>query len=177
MKQEPDLSIPSGNPRLAADDGVFDLPGAEPAWRWAHNCANATCDCRSALEIATDVGRDFLLERGQAVLEALTARGESPDPGAAIDDLIVFNMDIDFGDCSSSGTRTTAQGSRAAIRSSRISAPASSDLHRRCHPRSVATTLALVAPAGNTRSAAEQAERPEAVFVSGPNRFRARPLT
>lgn len=95
MKQETNLSIPSGNPRLAAADGVFELPGAEPAWIWAHTCAIATCDCRSALVIATHVGRDFLLERGEAVLDALSARKEAPNRGAAIDDLIVFDMDID----------------------------------------------------------------------------------
>lgn len=95
MKSETNLSISSRNPRLAADDEVFELPGAEPAWMWAHTCAIATCDCRSALIIATHVGRDFLLERGEAVLDALSARKEAPNPGAAIDDLIVFNMDID----------------------------------------------------------------------------------
>ncbi|MDP2824884.1 MAG: hypothetical protein Q8O52_19650, partial [Sulfuritalea sp.] len=45
--------------------------------------------------LATHVGREFLLERGSVVLDALNGQGDGLTVAAAIDDLIVFHIDID----------------------------------------------------------------------------------
>lgn len=87
--------VPSENVSHAQDDGIFELNGAEPAWIWAHTCRSATCDCRSALVLATHVGQEFLLERGAVAVDALNSRSDGSTVAAAIDDLIAFHIDID----------------------------------------------------------------------------------
>jgi len=81
--------------RLAHDDGVFELAGAEPIWIWAHTCPKPRCSCRSALVLATNEGRDTLLERGAVVREAWNAGTGYAEIGEKLDDLVVFHIDID----------------------------------------------------------------------------------
>ena len=80
---------------LAPDDGLFELAGAKPAWIWAHTCPKPECECRTALILATDTGREYLLERGAAVRDAWKTGASQSSVAATIDDLVVFHLDID----------------------------------------------------------------------------------
>jgi len=84
-----DNSLPSEN------DRIFELAGPEPVWIWARTCDLVSCECRSVLVLATHAGREFLLERGAAALDALNRRRNGLAIPAAIDGLIVFHVDID----------------------------------------------------------------------------------
>jgi len=81
--------------RIAPDDGVFELTGAEPAWIWVHTCPTFACSCRSALVLATQDGREQLLERGCSVRDAWNTGGDFSKAALTLDDLIVFHIDID----------------------------------------------------------------------------------
>lgn len=83
---------------LAPDDGVFELAGAEPAWIWVHTCPTLACSCRSALVLATRHGRDLLLERGADVRDAWNTGNDYSSVAGALDELIVFHLDIDTGE-------------------------------------------------------------------------------
>ena len=88
--------LPSaGNVRLAAEDGVFELAGAAPAWIWVLTCPTPSCPCRTALVLATHDGREHLLERAAAVRDAWNAQTDYSAAAAALDDLVVFHIDID----------------------------------------------------------------------------------
>ena len=101
MKHGKNDSLTARNVRLAPDDGVFELAGAEPAWIWVHTCPKPTCSCRSALVLATHDGRELLLERGAAVRDAWNTQTNYSRVAAALDDLIVFHIDIDTVEISS----------------------------------------------------------------------------
>ena len=101
MKHGKNDSLTTKNVRLAPDDGVFELAGAEPAWIWVHTCPKPTCSCRSALVLATHDGRELLLERGAAVRDAWNTQTNYSRVAAALDDLIVFHIDIDTVEISS----------------------------------------------------------------------------
>lgn len=89
-------AAPSGaTVQLAPGEGVFELAGDRPTWIWAHTCPDAKCDCRSALILATDEGRDVLLERGTAVHEAWIAGAEYTHVARRLHDLDHFFIDID----------------------------------------------------------------------------------
>lgn len=81
--------------RLAPDDGVFELPGDEPTWIWAHTCPTENCQCRVALVLTTQDGRDALLERGAAVREAWNTGGDYYKVAESLSDLIAFRLEID----------------------------------------------------------------------------------
>lgn len=89
---------------LAPDDGVFELAGTEPVWLWVHTCPTSGCSCRSALVLATRDGRDLLLERGAAVRDAWNGGGDYLSVAKALDELIVFHLDIDTGEVLSPDT-------------------------------------------------------------------------
>lgn len=95
MKRSKNDSLSTEHVRLAPDDGVFELTGTKPAWLWVHTCPEPACECRSALVLATHEGRERLLERGAAVREAWNAGTGYSKAAAALDDLIVFHVDID----------------------------------------------------------------------------------
>lgn len=101
MKHGKNDSLATEDVRLAPDDGVFELAGAEPAWIWVHTCPKPRCSCRSALVLATHDGRELLLERGAAVRAAWNTRTNYSRVAAALDDLIVFHIDIDTVETSS----------------------------------------------------------------------------
>ncbi len=82
--------------RLAPDDGVFELSGAEPSWIWVHTCPTPECECRSALVLATNEGRNVLLERGAAVHAKWNTRDTSyRNLAATLDAVLAFHIDID----------------------------------------------------------------------------------
>lgn len=85
---------------LAPDDGVFELTGAPPLWIWVHTCFTPACACRSALVLATDEGRERLLERGAAVREAWNAGVNYKKVARSLDGLCAFALDIDSADIS-----------------------------------------------------------------------------
>jgi hypothetical protein len=95
VKRSKNDSLSTEHVRLAPDDGVFELTGTKPAWLWVHTCPEPACECRSALVLATHEGRERLLERGAAVREAWNAGTGYSKAAAALDDLIVFHVDID----------------------------------------------------------------------------------
>lgn len=95
MKHGKNDSLTTQKVRLAPDDGVFELAGPEPAWIWAHTCSALACSCRSALVLATQDGRDLLLERGAAVLDAWNTGNDYFKVAATLSDLVVFHIDID----------------------------------------------------------------------------------
>ena len=96
MKSDAGTSVKRDKVRLAPDDGVFELPGAEPAWIWVHTCPKPECECRSALVLATNAGRKVLLQRGAAV-HAAWSTGEIGyyKFAAKLDNLLAFHIDID----------------------------------------------------------------------------------
>lgn len=101
MKHSKNESGPAATKvQLTPDDGIFELPGVEPAWVWVHTCPTPDCSCRDALILATHEGRDLLLERGSAIHDAWNAGNDYSDEAAALDDLIVFYIDIDTGEAS-----------------------------------------------------------------------------
>jgi hypothetical protein len=81
--------------RLTHDEGVFELAGPATTWIWVHTCPKPRCECRSALVLATNEGRDVLLERGAVVHEAWNAGIGYNEIGEKPDDLVVFHIDID----------------------------------------------------------------------------------
>lgn len=85
---------------LAPDDGVFELAGATPLWIWVHTCFTPTCACRSALVLATDEGRERLLERGAAVRDAWNASVNYKEVALSLDGLCAFDLDIDSAEIS-----------------------------------------------------------------------------
>ena len=93
-------SPPIESVQLAPDDGVFELPGAQPAWIWVHTCPDRACSCRAALVLATQGGREHLLERGAAVREAWNTGTGYAKTAGKLDDLIVFFLDIDTAEVS-----------------------------------------------------------------------------
>ena len=95
MKHGQTDSLTTKNVQLAPDDGVFALAGAAPAWIWVHTCPAPACSCRTALVIATHDGREMLLERGAAVRDAWNNSTSYSRVAAALEDLIVFHIDID----------------------------------------------------------------------------------
>lgn len=94
MNHNQSLARTTGPVRLAPDDGVFQLAG-EPTWIWVHTCPTLDCQCRSALILATQDGRDFLLERGAVVREAWNTGNNYSEVAESLGDLIVFYIDID----------------------------------------------------------------------------------
>lgn len=96
MSHDRNDSLSAERVQLSPDDGVFELPGADPVWLWVHTCPTPGCSCRSALVLATHDGRDQLLERGAAVRDAWNAGRKYLEVAAAIDNLIVFCLDIDI---------------------------------------------------------------------------------
>ena len=80
---------------LGLDEGLFELPGNEPLWIWVHTCPDRRCDCREALILATNEGRDALLTRGLPVRESWQARTSYADVAAQLEEFTPFFLDID----------------------------------------------------------------------------------
>ena len=72
---------------LAPDDGLFELAGTKPAWIWAHTCPMPDCSCRTALILATDMGREHLLERGAAVRDAWKTNTDHSSAAATLGEM------------------------------------------------------------------------------------------
>lgn len=81
--------------RLPSNERVVELTGARPTWLWVRTCAESLCDCRSALIVTTDVGREALLEQGAVVRDALAAGATQWEVGAKLIDVDHFFLDID----------------------------------------------------------------------------------
>lgn len=86
---------------LTLEDGLFELPGSEPAWLWAHTCSMPDCECRSALLVVGSHGREALLEQARLVDTAWRDGGRYADVAAALDGVEVFHIDIDTVEASS----------------------------------------------------------------------------
>ena len=87
--------------RLAADEGVFELAGSPPTWISVFTCPTPGCQCRSALVLGTDSGRETLLERAVSVRNAWNSNSDYRQEAAQLDDLVAFFVDIDTADVSS----------------------------------------------------------------------------
>jgi len=81
--------------RLPSNERVVELTGARPTWLWVRTCAEPLCDCRSALIVTTDVGREALLGQGAAARDALAAGATQWELGAKLIDIDHFFLDID----------------------------------------------------------------------------------
>lgn len=53
---------PAG-PALAPNECVLELPGSPPTYLWARTCDMPRCDCRDAIVLVTDAGRQAVLEQ------------------------------------------------------------------------------------------------------------------
>jgi hypothetical protein len=80
---------------LTVEDGLFELPGREPTWIWAHTCPTPNCACRTALIVSTPRGREALLERARVVDEARRAGAGYVDVASQMEGVEVFHLDID----------------------------------------------------------------------------------
>lgn len=87
--------------RLTVEDGLFELPGPEPAWLWAHTCSMPDCECRSALLVVGSHGREALLEHARCVDAAWRDGKDYAAVAAALDNVEVFHIDIDTVEASS----------------------------------------------------------------------------
>lgn len=95
MNSTTNLAHTTEKARLALDEGVFELAGDEPTWIWVHTCPTENCQCRTVLVLATDDGRDALLERGAAVREAWNTGGDYYKTAESLSNLIAFRLEID----------------------------------------------------------------------------------
>ena len=86
---------------LTVEDGLFELPGPEPVWLWAHTCSMPDCDCRSALLVIGLHGREALLEQARRVGAAWRDGAGYADVADQLDGVEVFNIDIDTVEVSS----------------------------------------------------------------------------
>ena len=93
-------SLPAVPVHMAPDAGVFELAGIPPAWIWVHTCPTRNCSCRFGLVMATYAGREKLLERGASVHQAWASGFGYRKVAKELDDLIVFDIDIDTADVS-----------------------------------------------------------------------------
>ena len=81
--------------QLAADDGVFELAGSPPTWISVFTCPTPRCQCRTALVLGTDSGRETLLERAASVRNAWNSNADYGMQAEQLDDLVAFYIDID----------------------------------------------------------------------------------
>ena len=81
--------------RLAADDGVFELAGSPPAWISVLTCPIHNCQCRTALVLSADGGREELFMRGATVHDAWEVESGYREAAGKLDDGITFFIDID----------------------------------------------------------------------------------
>jgi hypothetical protein len=77
------------------EDGLFELPGPEPAWLWAHTCSMPDCECRSALLVVGSHDREALLEQARRVDAAWRDGERYADVAAALEGVEVFHIDLD----------------------------------------------------------------------------------
>jgi hypothetical protein len=92
--------LPAVPIQLAPDAGVFELAGTPPVWIWVHTCPTPNCDCRSGLVMGTYAGREKLLERGANVHLTWEAGTGYRKAAQGLDDLVVFDIDIDTAEVS-----------------------------------------------------------------------------
>jgi SEC-C motif len=85
----------SGKVHLAPEDGLFELPGPEPVWIWAHTCPTPRCPCRTALVASTKDGRDVLLDRGGPIRDAWNDGTSYAKAAKEAEGLLVFSVNID----------------------------------------------------------------------------------
>ena len=62
--------------QLAADDGVFEVAGSPPTWISVFTCPKPRCQCRTALVLSTDSGRETLIERAASVRNAWNSNAD-----------------------------------------------------------------------------------------------------
>jgi len=80
-----------------SEAGLIELAGDNPRWIWAFTCPLPDCDCRTAVVLSTDGGRETLVVRGAPVRDAWL-RGEShAKAAAALEGVTAFAIDIDEG--------------------------------------------------------------------------------
>jgi hypothetical protein len=86
---------------LTAQDGLFELPGPEPLWLWAHTCSTPDCDCRRALLVVGSHGREALLEQALRLDAARRDGALVAEVAATLDGVDVFDLHIDTVEASS----------------------------------------------------------------------------
>lgn len=88
------------DPIFGLDKCLFELPGKNPLWIWAHACPDKNCDCRNVFIIATEESRGALLTRGLPVHEAWQANTGYVAVAAQLEEFTPFFIDIDTLDVS-----------------------------------------------------------------------------
>jgi hypothetical protein len=81
--------------QLAANEALFDLPGDTSTSLWVRTCEDPQCQCRSALVVATDAGRDVLLKQAAIVRAAWNAQVTDSSVASRLDRAHHFFLDID----------------------------------------------------------------------------------
>jgi hypothetical protein len=81
--------------QLAANEGLFELPGDASTSLWVRTCEDPQCQCRSALVVVTDAGRDVLLKQAAIVRAAWNAQVKDSSLASRLDRAHHFFLDID----------------------------------------------------------------------------------
>lgn len=82
---------------LAANEAVFALPGDPATLLWVRTCEATDCDCRTAVAVATDAGRDLLLDQAAIVRAAWEADEMDDAMASRLDRCHHFCIHIDSG--------------------------------------------------------------------------------
>jgi hypothetical protein len=81
--------------QLAANEALFELPGDTSTSLWVRTCEDPQCQCRSALVVVTDAGRDVLLKQAAIVRAAWDGQVTDSSVAARLDRAHHFFLDID----------------------------------------------------------------------------------
>jgi hypothetical protein len=107
------------------EERLFELPGACPAWMWAHPCDEPKCPCRRIFVLASDQSPSILLKRLCEFLEQSLPHGyEHAKHLLDKPDIVHFSLDIDSGaiyaHASSENPLDPAEHPRSALIANRI---------------------------------------------------------
>lgn len=89
--RRPPIEQPATPRALTAEESIFELPGEEPLWIWAHTCQEPRCGCREAMVLANTESREALLQQIGPLLDAWQAR----EAAEQFEGLTAFYLDVD----------------------------------------------------------------------------------
>lgn len=81
-------------------EGLLELPGSPEKWIWAFTCPTPGCDCRTAIVLTTDGGRDALLTQGAPVRDAWLGHSGYAKATVGLEHVDTFAIDLDDGSVS-----------------------------------------------------------------------------